>query len=470
MLFQKVLVILSLAMAPLSAENSVADSIPGNEIWYTSTDGSVVRPKPSAFPQNVVSNIYKDGKGVITFDGEIYKIGVSAFNGSTNLKTIQIPNGVGRVDRYAFYQCKSLETVSLPETVEDIKDVAFSECRNLKKINLPKNLTRIGSGAFRFCESLEEVSMEDKVGVIQSNAFENCVRLRVVRLSQGLREIGDCAFLNCEKLTEITVPSRIKYIGTGVFAGCNNIRSFSGKLASADGRCLIVEDNYLRAVAVAGMDEFVVPAGIKMISESAFSHLSLKRIVIPDGVEAIYDSAFAFCEELESISIPGTVTSIGAGILDGCNSLKKIEGPLSAGNGRALVLKDVLVAVAPYGINHYKVPEGVKKIGKGAFGHLTAISQVSFPKGLTSIRERAFEGCTGLVSVSLPESLKYVLYQAFKGCESLTRLDIKAKTPPELEDAGTFDYIETICVPQKSIELYKSAPQWNGLFDKMEGR
>ena len=76
------------------------------EIIYTSSDGKIVEPKdPNAFGAYIVSNDYKDGKGIITFKRKVTKIGVSAFDGCSNLTSITIPNSVISIENHAFYNC-----------------------------------------------------------------------------------------------------------------------------------------------------------------------------------------------------------------------------------------------------------------------------------------------------------------------------------------------------------------------------
>lgn len=80
-------------------------SIPNNEIWYTSSDGNVVTPySTTGFGANIVSNVYENGKGVITFDDDITMIGGNAFY-NTSLRSITIPNSVTEINYNAFYNC-----------------------------------------------------------------------------------------------------------------------------------------------------------------------------------------------------------------------------------------------------------------------------------------------------------------------------------------------------------------------------
>lgn len=80
-------------------------SIPNNEIWYTSSDGYKITPVSSAnFGANIISNIYTNGKGIITFDNEVTTID-NAFGGRSKLTNIIIPSSVTSIGFQAFYNC-----------------------------------------------------------------------------------------------------------------------------------------------------------------------------------------------------------------------------------------------------------------------------------------------------------------------------------------------------------------------------
>lgn len=88
-------------------EDNVQDnSIPNNQIWYTSSDNQVITPyKTDIFGANIVSNTYKNGKGIITFEGDISQIGDYAFASKTNLTSITIPNSITSIGKRAFRDC-----------------------------------------------------------------------------------------------------------------------------------------------------------------------------------------------------------------------------------------------------------------------------------------------------------------------------------------------------------------------------
>ena len=249
--------------------------IPNNQIWYTTTDGNIVTPDKNKFSAitgsanvyaTITSNIYANGKGVITFDSDIDEIASNAFYSFTTLTSVTIPNSVTYVGNNAFGKCTSLISVELPNSITSMGD-AFNSCSSLTKVSLPNNLTEIPSQLFYSCTSLSEVT-----------------------IPEGVTRIGQSAFYGCSSLSAITIPNSVTTIQQFAFAST-------------------------------GIINFTFPNKIKTISaHSVYNCPSLENITIPSTVTTIEYSAFFANDALKTVRIyasqPPTITN-GNAIFNG---------------------------------------------------------------------------------------------------------------------------------------------------------
>ena len=106
----------------------------------------------------------------------------------------------------AFASCRSLTSITIPESVNSIGDHVFNYCSSLTSVAIPDGVTSIGTGAFASCSSLNSVTIPDSVTSIGTSAFRNCSRLNSVTIPQGVNSIEEYAFHGCSSLTEITIP------------------------------------------------------------------------------------------------------------------------------------------------------------------------------------------------------------------------------------------------------------------------
>ena len=127
------------------SQNAVTES-DNNIIIYTSSDGKVVTPyKTDVFGASIVSNTYKNGKGVIVFNAHITSIGSKAFYNCASLTSVTIPDSVTLIGDEAFYNCSSLTSVTIPNSVTSIGSKAFYNCKSLTSVTIPNSVTSIGN-------------------------------------------------------------------------------------------------------------------------------------------------------------------------------------------------------------------------------------------------------------------------------------------------------------------------------------
>ena len=239
-------------------------------------------------------------------------------------ETVVIPEGVvTSIGDSAFFNCKSLTSIYIPNSVTSIGDGVFWGCNSLKSIHIPDSVTSIGYRAFTCCNSLESIHIPDSVTSIGDGAFLRCKSLKAIHIPDSVTSIGS-AFEYCESLTAIKIPDSVTSIWKSAFFGCKSLRSIhiSDNVTS-------IEDHIFGQCE--SLTSIVIPDSVTSIGDYAFLGCkSLTSIVIPDSVISIGHEAFLNCKALTSIEIPDSVTSIGDEAFSGCNSLKLVKIPRNA--------------------------------------------------------------------------------------------------------------------------------------------
>ncbi len=178
--------------------------IPNNQIWYTSTDGNIVTPKyTNVFGTTYKSNVYENGKGVITFEEDVPYLGASVFYNCTTLSSITIPNSVSIIGDSAFEGCQNLTSVVFSDSLTTINTNAFYECKNLTEINIPESVKEIKKSAFAKCSTLTNVNIPQNVNLIGKTAFTECNLLSSVTIGSNVTNIEEDAFCYCKNLSTV---------------------------------------------------------------------------------------------------------------------------------------------------------------------------------------------------------------------------------------------------------------------------
>ena len=196
-----------------------------------------------------------------------------------------------------------------------------------------------------------------------------------------------------------------------------------------------------------------IPSTVKSIGWGAFAGCGMENINIPDGVETIGRDAFYACSALKTIKLPKSVTEIEEGVFD-AGLLEAIivdnDNPnYSSDEYGVLFNKDKTVLIR-YPVNsvavNYTVPDGVTELETGSFAS-SVITSVVLPEGLKKIRSYAFEGCRNLEQIDMPDSVETIGSYAFCWCSSLEEIEL-SKGIKEI-----FPYAFYMCEALKSINI-----------------
>ena len=137
------------------------------------------------------------------------------------------------------------------------------------------------------------------------------------------------------------------------------------------------------------------------------------------------DCAFSGCSGLTSVTIPNSVTSIGASAFEGCSKLvyNVKENLKYLGNVKNPYL--YLTGPTSTSIAEANIDKNCRFIGVEAFEYCRSLTSVVIPDSVTSIGVEAFYYCSGLTSVTIPDSVISIGYSAFKGCSGLTKINFE---------------------------------------------
>ena len=374
----------------------------------------------------------------VTIPNSVTTIGDYTFGGCTSLTSVTIPNSVTSIGEGAvastgltsitipfvgatkdgtsnthFGYIFGYSNVYVPSCLKEviitggstIGNYAFSNCESLTSVTIPNSVTIIDYEAFSNCSNLTSIIIPDSVKYIDSRAFYDCTSLTSVTIGKNVTGIGDGAFRNCEGLTRINfnataLPdlSNKNYVFENAGATGKGIKVVVGKNVTRIPAYLFCpyytsEYNYSRSVKITSV-EFGENSVCESIGDCAFyARGSLKSITIPDGVKSIGNSAFRGCTSLTSVTIPDSVTTMGTYAFYRCTSLTSVT-----------------------------IGKCVTSIGYRTFWECESLASVTIPNNVASIGESAFYGCTSLTSVTIEKGVTSIGNSAFSHCDSLTNV------------------------------------------------
>ena len=289
------------------------------------------------------------------YDKSLFKIRgkyLDKYTGSD--KHVDIPLGINCINSNAFSDCKTVESVTIPDGVIVIMAWAFSGC-GVKHITLPSGVQELWEGAFYRCSSLESIDIPDSVKIVHDRAFSGCTALKSVRFPRGAVTVSAHSFEGCTALTSVTLPSGVEGIEEYAFKGCKSLVDINvpDGIYGIDGHAF----EGCKSLDIA------IPNGLKSIEEYSFKGCAIKNLVIPDSVNYLYAHAFENCKALTSVVIPKNIVEIPEYAFNGCIKLESVK----------------FVGV-PFSIE------------ARAFGGCGKLVDITVPKG-ADVEKTAFEGC-----------------------------------------------------------------------------
>ena len=320
-----------------------------------------------------------------------------AFRDCYSLTSVRIPNGVKSIGDNAFYNCHYLSSIDIPGGVISIGDNAFYYCLFLTSVTIPSSVTSIGIEVFSRCHSLTSLSVDSDNAVFDSRdncnaiietstntlvlgcsvttipesvtsigegAFNYC-RLSNLTIPEGVINIGSSAF-SWSNLTSIFIPSSVKNIDVKAFENCGSLTSLvidpANTVFDSRDNCNAIIETKSNTLII-GLKYSTIPEGVVSIGEKAFYGQDLESVTIPASVTSIRSDAFHNCDRLTSLTISSSVKNlnIGSSAFYGCENLSSLI-----------------------------IPEGVSSIGDLAFVSCSSLTSITIPSSVTHIGSLAF--------------------------------------------------------------------------------
>ena len=420
------------------------------EIIFSSKMESV----PEAFCRGAV-NLEK-----VTLPEGLKTIGSWAFSGCPNLKMITLHEGLEEIG-YEAFRDSGLQSLTFPDSLKTVGDFAIYGCAELNFLDMnqveyfgegniyclgpngegPKEIifsSKMESVPFRFfggAKNLEKVTLPEGVKVIEEEAFGGCSNLKSIDLPDGLEEIRAQAFNNCG-LQSIVFPDSLKTVGDMVFEGCQNLTYldmnqvetfgegntwnlkeliFSSKLDTVPFRFAEIAEN---------LEKVTLPEGVKTIGEDAFRGcINLKSINFPSTLVTIAPYAFYDCTKLTSVDLPEGLVNIGSGAFfnSGLTSITIPDSVISLAYDRCIDGSYANSGLGAFGcpnLAEVKIGKGITVIPWGCFSGV--MESFEIPDNITHINGYAFRDCKNLTSVTIPAKIKYIGVYAFVNSLNLT--------------------------------------------------
>ena len=384
----------------------------------------------------------------------VSEIGEEAFV-DASITGVHIPGTIKTVGVKAFWGCNQMKSVILEEGVEKIGFFAFGHCTALESLNIPASITNVNS-IIPYCPSLTELMISEQLIDLKVEngllILNDSIIVGVmgkpdsISIPTGIEQLDRAAFWNQDNLTNVIIPEGVKEIEGECFRACDNLESV------------------------------ILPASVELIEDNAFADCPKLKTIYGwnDAARDLANELGIQFVELKPTPTPAPKTSLGAEMYAKAQKLiKDIEYALNdeggititkytGAGGEDIVIPDVIDGkyVTEIGIDAFKtsaitgvyIPGSVKTINRGSFWNCDQLTEAVLEEGVERIRLGAFGDCNHLKKLNIPASVKSIGSIIYY-CPELADL-IVAKESTWIKVEGNY-----LIANSKSIMGVKGLPQ-----------
>ncbi len=416
-------------------------------------------------------------KKIVIEDG-VTSIGNSAFSNCRSLTSITIPNSVTSIEDYAFENC-SLTNITIPDSVTSIGNYAFSHCFSLTSITIPDSVTSIGTSAFDSCSSLKTISLSCKSSLKKSDfgeqadlvSYTSHTLKKTAAKDATCSEDGNKEYWTCEHcgkyfLSDDANPETAKAVEQSetVIPASHKLTKVDAKDATCFesgnkeywtcehcGKYFLSDDSNSETAKAVELSETVIPA-------LKHKNATTRDAVEPNGTKPGY-SGDRYCPDCNTVLEKGytywnegnltwTLDADGTLNISGTGAMKDYNavGNLSPATQKKDSVKKVVIE------------KGVTSIENKAFHNCNSLTSITIPDSVTSIGSFAFDSCSSLTNITIPDSVTSIGSSAFCDCSSLTSIVI----PNSVTSIGSYAFdncksLTSITIPDSVTSIGNKA-------------
>ena len=315
-------------------EGGIADFAYGKAPWYQDIYDSGIRCLIIGSGIKTIGSYAfadcTDLAEIIVPDGVI-SIGDGAFLQNSGAKRVVLPPSTVYIGHGALRDCSALTSVSLPDSMSNrlFLDM-FEGCTNLKSVDIPDGITDIYEGDLASCPNWTDIYYDNWGRVwnrVVSGVRDSIPDRMNVHFKDNIYDSGSCG----ENVTwTLTADGTLTISGTGAMTDYTydsrspwySCRTYIKRVVMQQGVTSIGDHAFWDC---SGLTSVTIPDGVTSIGGDAFSGCAaLTSVEIPNGVTAIGGSTFSNCIRLAKVTIPKSVTSIGKNAFYYCESIADV--------------------------------------------------------------------------------------------------------------------------------------------------
>ena len=387
-------------------------------------------------------SLYDSAVEQVIFEEGIEKIPMQACQGAKKLTKVTLPNTVKTIESFAF-EGTALTELNLPESVTEMGAFILDGNTAVKSLNVPKNVIVMqeNEGGYHgslYGSAVESVTFAEGREVVPDRACQGAKSLTKVTLPESVTTLGNSSFSECSALMEIVLPSKLNKIDSYSFEktalkelnipeSVTEMGAFildgntAVKSLNVPKNVIVMQENeggYHGSLYGSAVESVTFAEGREVVPDRACQGAkSLTKVTLPESVTTLGNSSFSECSALMEIVLPSKLNKIDSYSFEK-TALKELSIPESVTEMGAFILnenKDVKSLTIPKNVTTMQANEG------GYHGSLygSAVETVLFAEGMLKLPNQACQGAANLTKATGPVSVVAVGDAAMEECPNV---------------------------------------------------